>query len=82
MEKVQTKKDFKSQKVGHVGTGETRYRVSAHVQGDTVVKIPARLIVPAGDLTPAAIADSGASRVILPSTVLDANGDACHEGVP
>ena len=61
VEKVTTKKDFKSCKVAHVWTGESRFRVAPHVQGNTVVKIPAKHSVPAGDLAPVAIADSGAS---------------------
>ena len=70
---MNTKKDFKSRKVAHVWTGETRFQVAPHVQGDTVVKIPAKLIVPAGALAPFAIADSGASHVTLPSTALNTN---------
>ena len=73
MEKVTAEKDFKSRKVAHVWTGETRFQVAPHVQGNTVVKIPVQLMVPAGDLAPVAIADSGASHVILPSTALTAN---------
>ena len=73
VEKVTTKKGFKSQKVAHVWTGETRFQVALRVQGKTFVVIPAQLIVLAGDLAPVAIADSGASRVILTSTALNMN---------
>ena len=65
-----TKKDFKSRKVAHVWTGDTRFQLAPCVLGNTVVKIPAKLIFPAGDLAPVTIADSGASHVILPSTAL------------
>ena len=71
--KILTKKDFRPRKVAHLRTGETRFQVAPHVQGNTLVKIPAKLMVPAGDLPPVAIADSGASRVILPSTALNTN---------
>ena len=47
VEKVTTKKYFKSRKVAHVWTGETRFQAAPRVQGSTVVKIPVKLIVPA-----------------------------------
>ena len=43
------------------------------VQGNTRLKLPAKLIVPAGDFAPVAIADSGSSSAILPSTDLANN---------
>ena len=56
-------------KLLHLWTGETRFQVAPHARGNTVVKIPANLIVPAGDLAPVAIAVCGASHVILPSNL-------------
>ena len=52
VERVTAKKDLKSRKIAHIWTGETRFQVAPHVQWNTVVKIPTKLIVPAGDLTP------------------------------
>ena len=73
VEKMAATKDLKSRKIAHQWTGERRFQVAPHVQGNTVAKIPAKLIVPAGDFATVVIADRGTSHIILPSTALATN---------
>ena len=51
-------------------TGETRFKVTPDACGKHVFRTSARISVPAIDMNPMAIADSGASHVILPQTAL------------
>ena len=60
-ESLRNKHQSKPIKVAHSCIGETRLAVTPLIQGNTVVKVPAKLIVPSGDNTPVEMADSGAS---------------------
>ena len=54
----------------HPWTGETHFRVTPAACGNSVFRTTARILVPVSDLNPMAIADSGASHVILPQSAL------------
>ena len=61
---------LKPRKVSYPWTGETHFRVTPAVCGNNVFRTTARNLVPVSDMNPMAIADSGASRVILPQSAL------------
>ena len=57
-------------KVSYPWTGETHLRVTPAALGNSAFRTSARSLVPVNDMNPMAIADSGASHVILPQTAL------------
>ena len=50
--------------------GETHFKVDPDTCGKRVLRMSARTLVPANDMNPVAIADSGASHVMLPTSAL------------
>ena len=48
----------------------THFKVTPDACGNSVFRTSARVLVPVNDMNPMAIADSGASHVILPQTAL------------
>ena len=61
---------LRSRKVSYPWTGETQFRVTPAACGNSVFRTSARILVPVNDMNPMAIADSGASHVILPQSAL------------
>ena len=51
-------------------TGETHFKVDPDMCGKRVLRMSARILVPDNAMNPVAIADSGASHVILPTSAL------------
>ena len=61
---------LKPRNVSYPWTGETHFRVTPAACGNSVFRTTARILVPVSDMSPMAIADSGASHVILPQSAL------------
>ena len=64
-------------KVSHSWREETRFTATPLIQGNSALKVSAKLTVPLGDnalLANLAIADSGASHAFLPSSALQPVG--------
>ena len=61
---------LRSRKVAYPWAGETHFKVAPGACGKSVLCTSARMLVPVNDMNPMAIADSGASHVILPQTAL------------
>ena len=61
---------LRPRKVSYPWTGETHFKVTPDAYGNSVFRTSARTLVPVNDMNPIAIADSGASHVILPQTAL------------
>ena len=77
-ESLKSKDEMKPRQVVHAWIGETCFTGSPLIQSTSVVEISVKLIVPTGDKTPVAIADSGASHLILPSSALQP-GESHHQ---
>ena len=65
-------KSLSACKVAHVWTEETRFQVALRILRECCGQDPNESYCPRCDLALVAITDSGASRVILPSTALTA----------
>ena len=61
---------LRPRKISYPWTGETHFRVTPAACGNSVFRTSARILVPVNDMNPMAIADSGASHVILPQSAL------------
>ena len=70
IENVKSVELLRSRKVSYPWTGETHFKVTPAACGNSVFRKSARILVPVNDLNPTAIADSGASHVILHQTAL------------
>ena len=71
IENVKSVDLLRSRNVAYPWTGETHFRVTPDAQSKSVFCTSARILVPVSDVNPMAIADSGASHVILPVTALN-----------
>ena len=67
IENVKVCSSLKPRRVAYSWTGETHFKVDPDMCGKRVFRMSARILVPANDMNPVAIADSGASHVILPT---------------
>ena len=72
IENVKLCSALKPRRVAYTWTGETHFKVDPDMCGKRVFRMSARILVPANDMNPVAIADSGASHVILPTSALPA----------
>ena len=70
IENVQSVDLLRSRKVAYPWTGETHFEVAPDACGKSVLRTSAKILVLVSDVNPMAIADSGASHVILPQTAL------------
>ena len=70
IENVKLCSSLKPRRVAYSWTGETHFKVDPDICGKRVFRMSARILVPANDMNPVAIADSGASHVILPTSAL------------
>ena len=70
IENVKLCSSLKPRRVAYSWTGETHFKVDPDMSGKRVFRMSARTLVPANDMNPVAIADSGASHVILPTSAL------------
>ena len=70
IENVKLCSSLKPRRVAYSWTGETHFKVDPDMCGKRVFRMSARILVPANDMNPVAIADSGASHVILPTSAL------------
>ena len=70
IENVKSVDLLRSRKVAYPWTGETHFKVAPDASGKSVLRTSARILVPVNDMNPMAIADSGASHVILHQTAL------------
>ena len=70
IENVKSVDLLRPRKVSYPWTGETQFRVTPAACGNSVFRTSARILVPVNDVNPMAIADSGASHVILPQSAL------------
>ena len=70
IENVKSVDLLRPRKVSYPWTGETQFRVTPAACGSSVCRTSARILVPVNDMNPMAIADSGASHVILPQSAL------------
>ena len=70
IENVKLCSALKPRRVAYTWTGETHFKVDPDMCGKRVFRMSARILVPANDMNPVAIADSGASHVILPTSAL------------
>ena len=70
IENVKHCSSLKSRRVAYPCVGETHFKVDPDMCGKRVLRMSARILVPANDMNPVAIADSGASHVILPTSAL------------
>ena len=70
IENVKHCSSLKPRRVAYSWTGETHFKVDPDMSGKRVFRMSARILVPANDMNPVAIADSGASHVILPTSAL------------
>ena len=70
IEHVKQCSSLKSRRVAYPWVGETHFKVDPDLCGKRVFRMSARILVPANDMKPVAIADSGASHVILPTSAL------------
>ena len=61
---------LRSRKVAYPWTNETHFKVAPDACGKSVLRTSARIVVPVSDVNPMAIADSGASHVMLPQAAL------------
>ena len=68
IENVKSSECLRARKVAYPWRGETHWRLRARVC--CVRRTSARILAPINDMNPTAIADSGASHVILPTTAL------------
>ena len=71
IENVKLCSSLKPRRVAYSWTGETHFKVDPDMCGKRVFRMSARILVPANDMNPVAIADSGASHVILPTSALE-----------
>ena len=72
IENVKQCSSLKPRRVAYPWIGETHFKVDPDMCGKRELRMSARILVPANDMNPVAIADSGASRVILPTYVCTA----------
>ena len=70
IENVKNCQSLKTRRVAYPWIGETHFKVDPDICGKQVFRMSARILVPANDMNPVAIADSGASHVILPTSAL------------
>ena len=70
IENVKQCSSLKPRRVAYPWIGETHFKVDPDMCGKRVLRMSARILVPANDMNPVAIADSGASHVILPTSAL------------
>ena len=70
IENVKSVELLRPRKVSYPWTGETHFRVTPAACGNSVFRTAAKILVPVNDMTPMAIAGSGALHVILPQTAL------------
>ena len=70
IENVKNCQSLKARRVAYPWIGETHFKVDPDICGKQVFRMSSRILVPANDMNPVAIADSGASHVILPMTAL------------
>ena len=70
IENVENCQALKPRRLAYPWIGETRFEVDPDICGKQVFCMSARILVPANDMNPMAIADSGASHVILPTSAL------------
>ena len=70
IENVKQCSSLKPRRVAYPWIGETHFKVDPDMCGKRVFRMSARILVPANDMNPVAIADSGASHVILPTSAL------------
>ena len=70
IENVKLCSSLKPRRVAYSWTGETHFKVDPDMCGKRVFRMSARILVPDNDMNPVAIADSGASHVILPTSAL------------
>ena len=70
IENVKQCSSLKPRQVAYPWIGETHFKVDPDMCGKRVLRTSARILVPANDMNPVAIADSGASHVILPRSAL------------
>ena len=70
IENVKSVELLRRRKVAYPWTGETHFKVTTDAYGNSVFRTSARILVRVSDMNPMAIADSGASHVILPQTAL------------
>ena len=70
IENVKLCSSLKPRRVAYSWTGETHFKVDPDMCGKRVFRMSARILVPANDMNPVAIADSGALHVILPTSAL------------
>ena len=70
IENVKHCSSLKPWRVAYPWIGETHFKVDPDMCGKRVFRMSARILVPANDMNPVAIADSGASHVILPTSAL------------
>ena len=70
VENVKNCQSLKPRRVGYPWIGETHFKVDPDICGKQVFRMSARILVPANDMNPVAIADSGASHVTLPTSAL------------
>ena len=70
IETVKNCQALKPCRVAYPWIGETHFKVDPDICGKQVFRTSARILVPANDTNPVAIADSGASHVILPTSAL------------
>ena len=61
---------LKPRRVAYPWIGETHFKLDPDICGKQVFRMSARILVPANDMNPVAIADSGASHIILPTSAL------------
>ena len=69
IENVKQCSSLKPRRVAYPWIGETHFKVDPDMCGKRVLRMSARILVPA-NMNPVAIADSGASHVILPTSAL------------
>ena len=62
IENVKLCNSLKPRRVAYSWTGETHFKVDPDMCGKRVFRMSARILVPANDMNPVAIADSGASH--------------------
>ena len=70
IENVKNCQSLKPCRVAYPWIGETHFKVDPDICGKQVFRMSARILIPANDMNPVAIADSGASHVILPTSAL------------
>ena len=70
IENVKQCSSLKPRRVAYPWIGGTHFKVDPDMCGRRVLRMSPRILAPANDMNPVAIADSGASHVILPTSTL------------